>query len=225
MHEILRINSVNADTTRTPQNIQWNNPSASGGDLQNVFQAQIWPGQYYNSLAQATVSNPITLNSLDATGKVGSVRFYVSGSYQNDEGALRDLTGNQQRRARVNLDYEARQDLTFSVSSAYDNGYNDNRIVERSLRNLPARRARGHELSRPRLPGPRHHRRRRHGPSRHRQRRRHVPLLGREHGRLDQVAPLHRRSDQPLLPGRLGHARGHVRLRQPLPRRATNYIT
>lgn len=142
MHEILRINAVNADTTRTPQSIQWNNPSSSGGELQNVFQSQIWPGQRYNSLAQATVSNPITLNSLDATGKVGSVRFYVSGSYQNDEGALRDLSGNQERRARVNLDYEARQDLTFSVSSAYDNGYTDNRssngLFGTFLRGAPA---------------------------------------------------------------------------------------
>ncbi len=142
MQEILRINNVNADTVRTPQNLQWNSPTVGGGELQNVYQANIWPGQYYNSLAQAVVSNPITLNSLDATGKVGSVRFYVSGSYQNDEGAIRDLSGNQQRRARVNLDYEARQDLTFSVSSAYDNGYNDNRsdggVFGTVLRGAPA---------------------------------------------------------------------------------------
>ena len=142
MQEILRINSVNADTTRKPQNLQWNSPTVGGGELQNVYQANIWPGQYYNSLAQATVSNPITLNSLDATGRVGSVRFYVSGSYQDDAGALRDLSGNQQRRARVNLDYDARQDLTFSVSSAYDNGYNDNRssngLFGTFLRGAPA---------------------------------------------------------------------------------------
>jgi TonB-linked SusC/RagA family outer membrane protein len=142
MQEILRINSVAADTTRKPQSLQWNSPTVGGGDLQNVYQANYWPGQYFNSMAQATQSNPITLNSLDATGKVGTVRFYVSGSYQNNEGALRDLTGNQQRRARINLDYDARQDLTFSVSSAYDNGRNDNRgdngLFGTFLRGAPA---------------------------------------------------------------------------------------
>ena len=142
MQEILRINSVAADTVRKPQNMQWNSPAVGDGSLQNVYQANIWPGQYFNSLAEGTQSNPILLNSLDASGKLGAVRFYASGSYQNDQGALKFLTGNQQRRGRVNLDYDARQDLTFSVSSAYDNGRNDNRtsngLFGTLLRGAPA---------------------------------------------------------------------------------------
>ena len=125
MDEILRINNVAADTLRTPVSIQWSAPSASTGDLQNVFQAGIWPGQYYNPLAQAIRRNPVVLNSIDASGKVGSVRFYVSGSYQDEQGAFKGLKGAQQRRGRVNLDYEARPDLTFQVSTLYDKGTND----------------------------------------------------------------------------------------------------
>ncbi|MDQ3673623.1 MAG: SusC/RagA family TonB-linked outer membrane protein [Gemmatimonadota bacterium] len=125
MQEILRINSVAADTLRTPQSIQHSAPSASGGDLQNVFQSQSWPRQYYNPLAQAIRRNPVMLNSIDANGKVGSVRFYVSGSYQDEQGALKGLRGIQQRRGRVNLDYEARQDLTFQISTLYDKGTRD----------------------------------------------------------------------------------------------------
>jgi hypothetical protein len=46
MKEFQRINGVTGDTTRRPQSIQWNAPSLSGGDLQNVVQSNIWPVQY-----------------------------------------------------------------------------------------------------------------------------------------------------------------------------------
>ena len=125
MTEIYRINNVNADTIRTPVTTQYSTPSTL--DLSNVYQAQQWPGHYYNMLAQALRRNPVALNAIDATGKLGGVRFYASGSYQNEQGAIRGLKGNQQRRGRINLDYDARRDLTISLSSLYDNGTNDNR--------------------------------------------------------------------------------------------------
>ncbi|MGH7560392.1 MAG: SusC/RagA family TonB-linked outer membrane protein [Gemmatimonadales bacterium] len=123
MTEILRINNVNADTLRTQQNVV--NAAPNAADLRNTFQAQIWPGRYYNSLAQMVSRNPTLLTAVDATGKIGSVSFYVSGSYTDEAGALRGLDGIQQRRARVNLDYSARPDLKFSVSTLYDNLSND----------------------------------------------------------------------------------------------------
>jgi TonB-linked SusC/RagA family outer membrane protein len=146
MTEIMRINNVNADTTRTPQLIQWNAPALGGGELLNVFQANIWPGQYYNSLAQVLKRNPVTLNAVDASGKVGNVRFFASGSYQDEQGALSGLDGSQQRRARVNLDYDARQDLLISISTLYDNATTDLRsggssnggIFGQLLRGAPA---------------------------------------------------------------------------------------
>jgi TonB-linked SusC/RagA family outer membrane protein len=146
MKEILRINNVNADTVRTQQNTQFNSPALGGGELQNVFQAQIWPNQYYNSFAQVAARNAIAINQLDASGKMAGVRFYVSGSYQNDEGAVKGLQGQQQRRGRVNLDYDVRNDLTISVSSLYDNGTTDLRsggssnggIFGQLLRGAPA---------------------------------------------------------------------------------------
>ncbi|MDB4913657.1 MAG: TonB-dependent outer membrane protein SusC/RagA [Gemmatimonadetes bacterium] len=123
MTEILRINNVAADTTRTPVNVQGNAPG--NGELVNTYQGEIWPGRSYNMLAQAVQRNPIVLNEVDATGKLGAVRFYASGSYQNEQGAIRGMKGNQQRRGRVNLDYDLRQDLTISLSSLYDNGTSD----------------------------------------------------------------------------------------------------
>jgi TonB-linked SusC/RagA family outer membrane protein len=141
MKEVYRINNVNADTTRTNQNIQWNAPSAAGGELTNVFQSNIWPGQYYNSFAQAASRNLVQLNSVDATGRVGAVRFYTS-----DAGAIKGLTGQQQQRGRVNLDYDVRSNLLVSVSSLFDKGVTDLRsggssnggIFGQLLRGAPA---------------------------------------------------------------------------------------
>jgi TonB-linked SusC/RagA family outer membrane protein len=125
MTEMFRINNVNADTIRTPLGILYNVPSLN--DLRNVYQYQIYPVRYFNSLAQIAARHPTSITSLDATGRVGSVGFYVSGQYTDDPGATKFFEGNNQRRARLNLDYSARSDLKFSFSSMFDNSYRDNR--------------------------------------------------------------------------------------------------
>jgi hypothetical protein len=50
------------------------------------------------------------------------VRFYVSGSYQDEQGAIRGLKGAQHRRARVNVDYDIRPRLNVAISTLYDQG-------------------------------------------------------------------------------------------------------
>lgn len=127
MGEIYRINNVNADTVRTPYSIQFNAPSASGAELLNVFQANAWPGQRYDAIAQVVSANPIALNSLDISGRAGSVRYFVSGSVTSDGGAIKGLSGQQQRRARVNLDYDIRSNWTMSLSTLFDRATTDNR--------------------------------------------------------------------------------------------------
>lgn len=127
MQEILRINAVNADTIRTQQSGQWASPGASGGELLNQYQASPWPGQRYNTFAQLTQSAPVTLNSIDASGRAGGVRYFASGAFTSDAGAIRNLNGSQQRRARVNLDYDVRPNLTVAISTLYDKSLTDNR--------------------------------------------------------------------------------------------------
>jgi TonB-linked SusC/RagA family outer membrane protein len=146
MQEILRINNVAADTVRTPQSFQFNAPAVAGGELLNVYQANIWPNRYFNSFAQVASQNPVTLNSIEANGRVGGVRYFVSGSYTNDQGAIKNLKGQQQQRARVNLDYDARRDMTVALSVLYDKGVTDRRsggssnggIFGQLLRGAPA---------------------------------------------------------------------------------------
>lgn len=127
MTEILRINNVNADTMRTPQGIQWASVGASGGELLNTFQSNPWPVARYDGFAQVATANPILVNSIDASGRAGGVRFFVSGQYTDDQGGIKGLNGQQQRRGRVNLDYDIRSDWRLSVSTLYDQGTTDNR--------------------------------------------------------------------------------------------------
>lgn len=138
MSEIMRINNVNADTTRTPLTFQYNAPGSA--ELLNVYQSQIWPGQYYVPFAQISTRNSQKLLSIDATGRSGSTRFFVSGGYTDDAGAVKQLTGQQHIRGRVNLDYEARRDLLFSVSTLIDEARTDNHDINFGglLRGAPA---------------------------------------------------------------------------------------
>ncbi len=142
MEEILRVNNVNADTTRTQQNAQWNSPAVAGGELLNVYQSNIWPGQYYDAFAQVSQANPVQLHSLDMTGRISNVRYFVSGAYTGDAGGLRGFQGQIQRRARVNLDYDVRPNLTVSLSSLFNKGVIDQRgtggIFGALLRGAPA---------------------------------------------------------------------------------------
>ena len=125
MSEVMRINSVNADTIRTGFGLQYGQPGLGAGDLLNVFQANPWPGKRYNTMSEMASPGAVALHSLDATGRVGGVRFYASGSYTDDQGAIRELNGQQQRRARVNLDYDVRTNATVSISTLYDRGTTD----------------------------------------------------------------------------------------------------
>jgi len=124
LKEFQRINGVSApDSVRATQTTQWAAPS--GSDLLNVFQAQIWPGSYYKTFANVATHQLSMINSIDASGHVGGVRFFVSGGYTDNSGALKLIKGNKQTRGRVNLDYDARSDLMISVSTLYDKAYTD----------------------------------------------------------------------------------------------------
>jgi TonB-linked SusC/RagA family outer membrane protein len=139
MQEIQRINGINADTTRTPQTVQFASVG-SGGELLNVFQSNPWPGQRYDAFAQMAAQNPIYLNSLDISGRAGGVRYFVTGAITGEGGAIAEMTGQQQRRVRVNLDYDIRRNWSVSLSTLFNKGKTDNRggFFGQLLRGAPA---------------------------------------------------------------------------------------
>jgi TonB-linked SusC/RagA family outer membrane protein len=122
MKELQRINGVDGDTTRAVQGLQWNTPG--GADLLNVFQANIWPGQVYDAYGALATRNLVTVNAVDASGRVGGVRFFASGQYTDNQGAIRGGPTSTNQRARVNLDYDARSDLLISLSTAFNKQVN-----------------------------------------------------------------------------------------------------
>ena len=108
MSEVMRINSVAADTVRTGCGPSVRPARLAGGDCERVPGESVAGPALQHDVAQMSSQGAVALHSLDATGRVGGVRFFASGSYSNDQGAIRELTGQQQRRARVNLDYDLR---------------------------------------------------------------------------------------------------------------------
>ncbi len=127
MTELLRINNILGDTVRTPQTIV--NAAPAGEALRNVFQVERWPGRYYNPAAQLLTRNPTWLSAVDASGRVGTVSYFVSGQYTSESGAVRNLGGAQSRRGRVNLDYQPRDDLRISISTLYSSFSDDLRTT------------------------------------------------------------------------------------------------
>ena len=126
MDEIYRINNNAGVNLKSPQNVQWNAVTNSGGELTNTFQANWWPVRY-DAFAQVATSNPFIVNALDAAGRVGSVRYFVSGQYTTDQGGIKGLNGEQSRRARVNLDYDVRQDWRLQLSTMFSKTTTDER--------------------------------------------------------------------------------------------------
>jgi TonB-linked SusC/RagA family outer membrane protein len=120
MREFQRINGVVGDTTRVGRSVQFSSPSGSAGDLQNVFQSNIWPGQMYDAYAALVTRGLITVNSLDASGRMGAVRFFASGQYTDNQGGIRGGPTATNSRARINLDYDARSDLLIQLSTAFN---------------------------------------------------------------------------------------------------------
>ncbi len=123
MTEIMRINNVASDTTRTHQQTVFSSMSTT--ELRNVFQSQIWPNQYYDMAKSVLARNPTALTSVDALGRVGQVSFYASAQYQDEGGSVKGLNGIQQYRARVNLDYDLRRDFRISLSTMFDRSNTD----------------------------------------------------------------------------------------------------
>ena len=118
--EMLRIHNVNADTLRTGQTPLLSTLSLN--DLRNITQSQIYPGRYYNSLAQVADRHPTSLTAVDATGRIGTVGFFVSGQYTDDPGAVKFFKGSNQRRARLNLDYCGSSSARCSTTSTGTTG-------------------------------------------------------------------------------------------------------
>ena len=101
MDEILRINNVNADTNRVQQSAQWNSPGA-GGELLNVYPGQPVAGPALQHVRPDGAEQPGDAQLARRQRPCSAtVRYFVSGAYTSDQGAIYGLEGSQQKRARA----------------------------------------------------------------------------------------------------------------------------
>jgi hypothetical protein len=127
MSEIMRINSVVTDTTRTPMGIQLaaSSISAAGGEFLNVYEANVWPGQRYDPLALLATPQATTLNSLDASGRVGGCAFLRQRILHGRPG--RDSWGARSAGSPRPCEFGLRtsRNTTVSLSTMYDRSTTD----------------------------------------------------------------------------------------------------
>ena len=132
-------------------------------------------------------------------------------SYTDDQGAIREMNGQQSRRARVNLDYDPRSNTTVSISTMYRPKHDGSTPGQlRRFRNHRARReARARTTSRrTRWDG-------RFSSVRFGTLNGNGGLLYNQENEINLACleSFPRRGDGHLLPDGLGHVRRHVRLR------------
>lgn len=125
--EAARINNEPGDAAGSPLSLALDaGASASLTQLRTNYQAKQYPGRIYNAVDQAVTPQEFLQSNVDATGRYGQTRFFVSGSYLDQAGALRFGDGFQRYTGRVNVDQQIGTQWqvglrTYFVRSTEDN--------------------------------------------------------------------------------------------------------
>jgi TonB-linked SusC/RagA family outer membrane protein len=118
--EAARINNEPGDFAATPLSLALDvGGSANAGSLRNAFQANQFPGRVYDAVEQAVTPNAMYQTNVDATGRYGQTQFFVSGSYLNQQGALRFVEGFQRYTGRLNVDHRIGSAWSVAFRSYY----------------------------------------------------------------------------------------------------------
>ncbi|HVO36026.1 MAG TPA: SusC/RagA family TonB-linked outer membrane protein [Gemmatimonadales bacterium] len=93
--------------------------------LRNTFQANPWPGSTYNAINAIVRPQLATTTNLDATGRFGGTQFYASGSFTQQGGAIRYLSGYDRWTARLNIDQRIGNMWSVGIRTFYSQGRSD----------------------------------------------------------------------------------------------------
>lgn len=103
--EAARINNAPGDGALIPVKFPLDpGPSTAGQALRNNYQSKQWPGQTFDAVKQTIQPRLFTNSNLDVTGRFGETQFYASGSWTQQEGAIRYLNGYERWTTRLNVD-------------------------------------------------------------------------------------------------------------------------
>jgi TonB-linked SusC/RagA family outer membrane protein len=91
----------------------------------NTFQANPWPGSTYNAVNDVVQPQLSTTTNLDATGRFGQTQFYASGSFAQEGGAIRYLSGYDRWTARLNVDQRIGNMWSVGIRTFFSQGRSD----------------------------------------------------------------------------------------------------
>jgi TonB-linked SusC/RagA family outer membrane protein len=125
--EQARVNNVPGDFALVPASFPLD-PGAttiSGQPLRNTFQAMNWPGNTYSAVNQAAQPRPFYNNNLDVTGRFGETQFFASGSWTDQGGSIRYLSGFNRWTGRLNVDQRIGTQWSVGFRSFYSHSWQD----------------------------------------------------------------------------------------------------
>ncbi len=126
--EQARINNAPGDFAISPVGFpidEGGSSNQTGPLLRNVFQVNRWPGQTYDAVGQFVKPHLYTQNSLEATGRVGQTNFFASGSFLDEQGAIRFLKGFRRYSGRLNVDQRIGSAWTLGFRTYYSRDLGD----------------------------------------------------------------------------------------------------
>ncbi len=106
-----------------------NNPDLNGDNVFTSFQKNEWPSSLptYNQVDRVYSSGTFMSNYGVLEGRNGDTNYRSSFEWQTDKGVLSQYNDGFDRKGfRVNMDHEARDNLTVSLSTAYSESEREN---------------------------------------------------------------------------------------------------
>ena len=99
--------------------------TSAGAMLARVFVANQWGGPTFNAVDQVVDPKPVTVNNLDASGRIGNTNYFASGNHARSGGAIRGLEGYNRTAGRLNLGSQVNDKLNLSFNSYFSRSDQD----------------------------------------------------------------------------------------------------
>jgi TonB-linked SusC/RagA family outer membrane protein len=116
--ESARINNAVGDFALDPPSFPVDPGAVTTGEiLRRTFLASTWPGQTFNAVEQIVDPQPVTINDVSMSGRVGATNFFSSVGYTQQPGAVMGLDGYDRINGRINVGHVFNEHWAVDVSS------------------------------------------------------------------------------------------------------------
>jgi TonB-linked SusC/RagA family outer membrane protein len=105
-------------------------PVATGTNIWNTFQNQVWPGETHDHVATFFDPGTFMTNSLSVEGRSGATNYHASLSQTSEDGIITGQRGYDRQAFRVNLDQGIGDNFTISTRTYYSRSEQDGQNIE-----------------------------------------------------------------------------------------------